>query len=63
MNKESNVLDVEKRDGELYVVLPKKPVKIFFKDDIITDEDRKNYDIVQFDFSRSSRGKRNEKEV
>ena len=43
-------MKVERRDGELYLVA--KPVKVFFADDVITEEDENNYTIVRLYIKR-----------
>lgn len=40
----------ERRDGELY--LEAKPVKVFFADDLVTEEDKRKYTIVQLEIKR-----------
>lgn len=44
-----------KRDNELYVYTPEKPVKVFFADEVVTDQDRKNYDVVQVEVNRDAK--------
>jgi uncharacterized protein YpmB len=45
-------MKLKKIDDELYVDIPKKEVKVFFADDVVTEEDKRTYDIVQLEIKR-----------